>query len=174
MPLTSDQEFTFAVPRCAACLQQERDEARAALETVQAAAPVANGKRAAEEEYIAQPAKKVGKALSCVSARPFSAMSRTVPIPNHSKHQHGRGSASQMLPSQAKAGITDDIVKAMTECSMKLSKGRKQRASPPELASVDDLASFQLLGSQPLHKTGKVRRYAPRHNCLLRFTHRPC
>jgi Prp19/Pso4-like len=38
---------------------QERDEARSALETAQAAAPVANGKRAADDEDIAQPAKKV-------------------------------------------------------------------------------------------------------------------
>ncbi len=44
----------------------------------------------------------------------------------------------------------------MTECSMKLSQGRKKRAPPPGLASPDDLASFQLLGAQPLHKTGKV------------------
>lgn len=38
---------------------QERDEARSALETAQSAAPVANGKRAADDEDIAQPAKKV-------------------------------------------------------------------------------------------------------------------
>lgn len=44
----------------------------------------------------------------------------------------------------------------MTECSVKLSQGRKKRAPPPGLASPDDLASFQLLGAQPLHKTGKV------------------
>ncbi len=37
---------------------QERDEARAALETAAAAAPVANGKRAADED-IEQPTKKV-------------------------------------------------------------------------------------------------------------------
>jgi hypothetical protein len=61
-----------------------------------------------------------------------------------------------VLVLQAKAGITDDIVKAMTDCSMKLSKGRKQRAPPPELASAEELATYQLLGSQPLHKTGKV------------------
>jgi hypothetical protein len=61
-----------------------------------------------------------------------------------------------LLLLQAKAGITDEIVKAMTDCSMKLSKGRKQRAPPPELASADELATYQLLGSQPLHKTGKV------------------
>lgn len=66
-----------------------------------------------------------------------------------------------MLLLQAKAaGITEEIVKAMTECSMKLSKGRKQRAPPPELSLVDDLTSFQLLGSQPLHKTGKVQSHA--------------
>lgn len=37
---------------------QERDEARASLETAAAAAPVANGKRAADED-IEQPTKKV-------------------------------------------------------------------------------------------------------------------
>ena len=54
------------------------------------------------------------------------------------------------------AGITEEIVKAMTSCSTKLSKGRKQRVPPAELASADELASYQLLGSQPLHKTGKA------------------
>lgn len=45
----------------------------------------------------------------------------------------------------------------MTECSMKLSQGRKKRELPEGLATPEDLASYQLLGSQPLHKTGKVR-----------------
>jgi hypothetical protein len=48
---------------------QERDEARSALEAAQAAAPVANGKRAADDEDIAQPAKKVCSTLYCASSR---------------------------------------------------------------------------------------------------------
>ncbi len=52
---------------------------------------------------------------------------------------------------------------------MKLSKGRKQRQPAPELASVDDMAAFQLLASQPLHKTGKVRPLCP-----ARTTHCQC
>lgn len=43
---------------------QERDEARTALETAQAGAPVANGKRSADED-IEQPTKKVGAISKC-------------------------------------------------------------------------------------------------------------
>jgi hypothetical protein len=65
-------------------------------------------------------------------------------------------------------------VKAMTDCSMKLSKGRKQRAPPPELASAEDLATYQLLGSRPLHKTGKVHgSIALHHNTLLAACNKP-
>lgn len=62
----------------------------------------------------------------------------------------------RLLLLQAKPGMTEDVLKAITDCSVRMSKGRKQRAQAPELATVDDLAAFQLLGSQPLHKTGKV------------------
>jgi hypothetical protein len=62
LPLAEDEHgrarLNFAVV-------QERDEARSALETAQAAAPVANGKRAADDEDIAQPAKKVCQPLYC-------------------------------------------------------------------------------------------------------------
>ncbi|KAK9804685.1 hypothetical protein WJX72_000013 [[Myrmecia] bisecta] len=54
---------------------------------------------------------------------------------------------------RAKAGITDEIIKAMTDCNQQLSKGRKKRAVAPGLAAAEDIEAFTLLGSHPLHKT---------------------
>ena len=58
--------------------------------------------------------------------------------------------------SQAKAGISKEIVEHMTEQSKVLSKGRKKRVMPEGLASVDDVEKFGLLSSHPLHKSTKV------------------
>ena len=57
---------------------------------------------------------------------------------------------------QAKAGITKEIQDHMTEHSKVLSKGRKKRVMPEGLATVDELETFGLLSSHPLHKSTKV------------------
>ena len=58
---------------------------------------------------------------------------------------------------QAKAGITKEIQDNMTEASKVLSKGRKKRVMPEGLATMDEIESFGLLSSHPLHKSTKVR-----------------
>ena len=64
--------------------------------------------------------------------------------------------ATRVCISQAKAGITKEIVDQMMEQSKVLSKGRKKRVMPEGLASVDDIEKFGLLSSHPLHKSTKV------------------
>ncbi|KAK9866225.1 hypothetical protein WJX84_007807 [Apatococcus fuscideae] len=54
---------------------------------------------------------------------------------------------------KAKAGITPDIIEAMTACNAELSKGRKKRVTPAGTAAMDDIRSFSLLSAIPLHKT---------------------
>jgi hypothetical protein len=44
-------------------------------------------------------------------------------------------------------------VQAMTALSKELSKWRKKRAIPEELATPEDIAAYTLQANQPLHKT---------------------
>ena len=60
------------------------------------------------------------------------------------------------LTLQSKAGITPDVVEAMTALSATLSKSRKKRAISPSLVSVEGIQSFSHLSSHPLHKTTQV------------------
>lgn len=50
-------------------------------------------------------------------------------------------------------GITEEIIQDLTEVNAALSKGRRKRAVPESLATVEQLAAFTLLSSAPLHKT---------------------
>lgn len=59
-------------------------------------------------------------------------------------------------------GFSSEVVDAMTATSTRLSKARKARVVPPELAPPSLLASYTLQASQPLHKTGKVPPSPPR------------
>uniref|UniRef100_A0A7S0RAF6 Pre-mRNA-processing factor 19 n=1 Tax=Pyramimonas obovata TaxID=1411642 RepID=A0A7S0RAF6_9CHLO len=54
---------------------------------------------------------------------------------------------------KAKAGITPDVVSAMTALSKDLSKGRKKRQISESLATKESIESYSMLSSQPLHKT---------------------
>lgn len=57
---------------------------------------------------------------------------------------------------QAKGGITQDIVDALTQNNTTLSKMRKKRVISETLAAVDDVAALELAGSFPIHKTTQV------------------
>lgn len=52
-----------------------------------------------------------------------------------------------------KAGIPDDVIADMAEVNAVLSKGRKKRPLPDNLATSEDLVTLALTGSHPLHKT---------------------
>lgn len=54
---------------------------------------------------------------------------------------------------QVKAGITPEIVEAMTKHSSTLSKMRKKRQVSETLATPDEVATLDLEGTYPLHKT---------------------
>ena len=71
---------------------------------------------------------------------------------------------------QAKAGITPDIVEAMSALSTNLSATRKKRAISPHLTPVEAMQNFSLLGSHPLHKTTQVSRFCGKRECELRKT----
>ena len=57
---------------------------------------------------------------------------------------------------QAKAGITPEVIDAMTAMSGTLSKGRKKRVVSATVATAEELEAFSLLSSHPLHKTTQV------------------
>ena len=70
--------------------------------------------------------------------------------------QAARGERRLMVLSgivQVKAGITPEIVEAMTKHSSTLSKMRKKRQVSETLATPDEIATLDLEGTYPLHKT---------------------
>ena len=58
---------------------------------------------------------------------------------------------------QAKAGITEDIVAALSQNNKTLSSMRKKREIPVTLASADEISRLDLAGSFPIHKTTQVK-----------------
>ena len=61
-----------------------------------------------------------------------------------------------VLIVQAKGGITSDIVDALTKNNVTLSKMRKKRQISETLASPEEVATLDLAGSFPIHKTTQV------------------
>ncbi len=57
---------------------------------------------------------------------------------------------------QVKAGISEEIIDVMTNTNAELSKGRRKRSVPAGTAAMDDVRSFSLLNTIPLHKTTQV------------------
>lgn len=66
------------------------------------------------------------------------------------------GAQCKRVLAQARPGIPTEVGQELQAISAKLSKGRKKRIISESLATVDDISSYSLLGSHPLHKTNKV------------------
>lgn len=82
-----------------------------------------------------------------------SALASAESAPASSNKRGADGEAKDAGAKKAKAGITEDVVQAMTALSKELSKWRKKRAIPEELATPEDIAAYTLQANQPLHKT---------------------
>lgn len=52
-----------------------------------------------------------------------------------------------------KLEISSEIIEELTKLSMDLSKARKKRQISPTLATADEISTYSLLSSHPLHKT---------------------
>lgn len=82
-----------------------------------------------------------------------TALASAESAPATSNKRGADGEAKEAGAKKAKAGITDDVIEAMTALSKELSKWRKKRPISEELAKVEDLAAYTLQANQPLHKT---------------------
>mmetsp|Transcript_11912 Transcript_11912/g.35648 ORF Transcript_11912/g.35648 Transcript_11912/m.35648 type:complete len:519 (-) Transcript_11912:687-2243(-) len=85
----------------------------------------------------------------------LEAAAAAVPQANGKRSAEEDRDASAAKKARGADGFGAEVVEAMTATSTRLSKARKARVVPPELASPAQLAAFSLQASQPLHKTGK-------------------
>lgn len=74
---------------------------------------------------------------------------------------------------QAKGGITSDIIDALTQNNVTLSKMRKKRQISETLATPDSIGQLELAGSFPIHKTTQVRSRQSFSALVFRLYYRP-
>ena len=72
---------------------------------------------------------------------------------------------------QAKAGITQDIIDALSQNNATLSKMRRKRVIPETQASVEEISRLDLAGSFPIHKTTQVNNSVCTHTSVPVICH---